>query len=349
MDNIKIITNPTQEAWNYVMDNSSFPHIFQSWEWGETYSKIKDIYPLKFLALVNGKPTGILLACEWKGKLLSYAIISGGGGGGGGPVIINNIDGEIRSLVHQKLILACFEASRQKNSLECRINTYPGSYDKVSESNFWCDINYTPIIKLGNNQEDMLYKIISKKTRNQILKSFKNGVTIEKGTRDNLADYLNAQKVVCKRRELTRINSLENLNLIYDNLSPKGMLKFYIAKHEERILGGGLFLYFKKSVIYKSGAMNEEGMKLAAHDALQWRVISDAIEDGYEIYNMGGATKDKNSDKYGGTEFKMGFGAKLTPFNSYYRINRKLLRAMVVRAKKWVLNKQHKFPFLTFP
>ena len=129
------------------------------------------------------------------------------------------------------------------------------------------------------------------------------------------------------------MNNLQDLYDFWDTLRPLGMIKLYLASYKNRIIGGAIILFFKKSLFYKSGAMDKLGYQLSAMNAIQWRVISDAIDAGFLSYNLVGGTPDRSSSNYGISHFKMGLGAKLVQFYRYTARERGIFTRLATRLR----------------
>ncbi len=342
MNNLEITTEPTREEWEAV-----HVHEFnQTWEWGEVMSSIKGVTPIRLLAKIDGKPVGVLQGFEWKLGPISMAITSGESGGGGGPVVSNGLNAEVRLAVAKKLIEEMLRI-RSLRTIIYASTDFGKSLSPIDKSAI--ATKWTPIVELLSDENKMLSERVEQKTRNQINKSFKNGIEVIEGTRDDLETYRSIQSELVKKKHLSsqHLNSLSSLQKAWDTLAP-GKIKLFLAKLEEETVGGALIFYSGKEVYYKSGVLTDEGRNLYAGNALQWKIIQDAIKNGYKFYNMSGGTKDESDPLYGITKFKLSFGGELKPFRRYSASGNRALRFIVYRIRR-LMGKNEWFPLVIYP
>ncbi len=95
-------------------------------------------------------------------------------------------------------------------------------------------------------------------------------------------------------------------------------MRLLLAKHYEagcsRLLAGSLFLMFGQTVIYAFAGWRREDLSLRPNDAIHWRAINDACDEGFSYYDFGEVVKDNQ----GLAEFKSKWGAEPQWLYRYY-------------------------------
>ncbi|MDP7477558.1 MAG: peptidoglycan bridge formation glycyltransferase FemA/FemB family protein [Candidatus Peribacteraceae bacterium] len=342
MTTLNITDNPDRHEWDEVISLVTTPNVNQTWEWGEAMSTIKGVRPIRLIAKQDGKPVGVLQAFEWKIGPISMGIGSGESGEGGGPVVP---DGRI------DIVVALLESLIAKRTLKTTVYTSAEFGEDLSDiSSAKMATKHTPVISLLTNSEQMLNERVEQKTRNQISKSEKNDVHVREGSRDDLTAYRSIQGKLTKKKYLSakHLNTLRSLEHVWDSLSGSQKIKLWLAEKDGEILGGALIFYTGNGLLYRSGVLTEEGRTLYAGNALQWKIICDAIERGYKCYNMCGGTVDENDPMYGITKFKLSFGGEMKSFKRYSSHGNRILRFLVYRLRA-LFGKNEWFPLLIYP
>jgi lipid II:glycine glycyltransferase (peptidoglycan interpeptide bridge formation enzyme) len=102
---------------------------------------------------------------------------------------------------------------------------------------------------------------------------------------------------------------------IFDVLQPKGMAKFHLAKHNGKYIGGRLSFIYKKVIYDEYAGVPGKYKKLYPNALLNWHVMQWGSENGYNIFDFGGAGKP--NVEYGVRNFKRQFGGELVNYGRY--------------------------------
>ncbi|MEW6165076.1 MAG: GNAT family N-acetyltransferase [Pseudomonadota bacterium] len=143
------------------------------------------------------------------------------------------------------------------------------------------------------------------RARNMIRKAEKHGVVaqpVAPGIMD-VQDYYEMLTWTFRRQGIHPPHPFSFYQAIYRNLAPKGYLEFIEAKIGDRVVAGGMFLFFGTRMMYLSGTSNEEGARFAANSLVQWEAMKRAIDRGGLEYDMGGtgnARIDRFKESFGG-------------------------------------------------
>lgn len=93
---------------------------------------------------------------------------------------------------------------------------------------------------------------------------------------------------------------------IWRELGARDECRLLVARHEERVLGAGLFFFCNRRAVYKNSACAPDSLRFRPYNALVWRAIEMAIERGVEEMDLG-ATSPADT---GLLQFKLNWGAE---------------------------------------
>jgi lipid II:glycine glycyltransferase (peptidoglycan interpeptide bridge formation enzyme) len=100
---------------------------------------------------------------------------------------------------------------------------------------------------------------------------------------------------------------------------PGGILKFYVAEYEGKVIAANIVIFYGDTATYLHGASDNEYRNVMAPYLLQWQAILDAKKAGYQKYDLGGIksciTQHEicNNRWAGITRFKLGFAPNVEP------------------------------------
>jgi lipid II:glycine glycyltransferase (peptidoglycan interpeptide bridge formation enzyme) len=161
--------------------------------------------------------------------------------------------------------------------------------------------------------EDEMFGKVSRRTRSYIRKAkrLEEMEIREISDRDDLAvcyellrqTYQNAQV------PLSDISLFENA---FDLLRPSGLARFVAIYLEGKPIAVTIDLYYKDRVYYWYGGMDRDYGKRHPNEYLRWHVISQGKQEGYEIFDFGGAGRP--DQVYGVRDFKAKFGGDLVGY-----------------------------------
>ena len=100
------------------------------------------------------------------------------------------------------------------------------------------------------------------------------------------------------------------LNTLPDNA------ELLLAKHEGKVIAGGIFIYLDEWGIYYYGASDHDYRNLMAPYLVQWSAIQEAKKRGCKYYDFLGISPENsvNHAWAGVTQFKKKFGGKVANY-----------------------------------
>jgi lipid II:glycine glycyltransferase (peptidoglycan interpeptide bridge formation enzyme) len=95
----------------------------------------------------------------------------------------------------------------------------------------------------------------------------------------------------------------------FDVLYPKGMVKFLLAWIGNKCVAGAAELIYKDTIYGWYSGVNRDFSSYVPNELLTWHILQWGAENGYELYDFGGAGKP--DEEYGVRDFKAKFGGEL--------------------------------------
>lgn len=186
----------------------------------------------------------------------------------------------------------------------------------ASESGFSTETCRALVVPLATRTIDQIWAGLTNACRRAVRKARRSGVTIEDVEDISFLDeyYYMCQQVYRGSGRPPHL-SKEFYAMAWDILARKGCIKALLAVHADQIIAGGIFLLFRRTAYYLSGASYNDTLHLRPNNLIQWKFIEWAASSGYQAYDMGGAVFP------GITHFKLSFGAQFAPYSRLYRVN----------------------------
>jgi len=110
----------------------------------------------------------------------------------------------------------------------------------------------------------------------------------------------------------------------FDLLYPQGMVRFTLARVGQSPAAASVELLYKDVIYGWYGGVDRAYAAYTPNELLTWRILEWGAENGYHVYDFGGAGKP--DEKYGVRNFKAKFGGELVCFgrNTYVHASERL-------------------------
>ncbi|MBD2700701.1 GNAT family N-acetyltransferase [Spirosoma sp. BT702] len=189
--------------------------------------------------------------------------------------------------------------------------------EAFQRNNFTYEEHLNFIIDLRKT-EDVLWKKIYSKRRNEIRRALNEGCTIHLETSlDSLKSAYAILKEVYQRARLP-LPGFEHFSALHEQTSETAGLRLFTAKWEGKIIGCMLCLAHNGTLYdYYAGAYSKFYNKYP-NDLLPWEIMKWAKNNGFTQFDFGGAGKP--DVHYGVREYKKKFGGQLVNYGRYERI-----------------------------
>ena len=165
--------------------------------------------------------------------------------------------------------------------------------------------------------EDDLLAGMNQQWRRNIRKAEKAGVTVRVGEREELESFHRVYAETAERDHFTA-RPLGYFEQMWDALRGEDpdRLRLYLAEHEGDIVAATTMVRVGRHAWYSYGASTTHKRDVRGSNAIQWRMITDALAAGAAIYDMRGITDTLHEDDphLGLIQFKVGTGGQAVEY-----------------------------------
>ncbi len=171
----------------------------------------------------------------------------------------------------------------------------------------------TICVNLTKSKKELLRSFHSQ-TRYEVRAAQRNDLKLVNYRKNpNKADwqsFLNLLRKTARRKKFT-IYSDDHYKKMLSALNNNPRLELLLAKHEEKVVGGTMLLFFNQTATYLHAATDYKHRSLKTSYFLQWEQIKLAKEKGYKCLDLWGV----NDKKWPGVSyFKKGFNGHLKEY-----------------------------------
>ncbi len=175
--------------------------------------------------------------------------------------------------------------------------------------NFW--------LPIGGKTPDELLAGMNQQWRRNIKKAAKAGVEIGVGTVEDLPAF-HALYLETAERDHFSPRPLSYFATMFEALSAEDAdrIRLYLARHEGDLVGATIWVRVGQHVWYSYGASSNAKRDVRGSNAIQWRMITDALEAGATVYDLRGVTEGIGADdpELGLIQFKVGTGGEIVEY-----------------------------------
>lgn len=246
-----------------------------------------------------------------------------------GSVLANRSTAGLRAL---DLLLKRYEAEHDKSTLFTELRnvsdlSYAQSileqngYEYEDHLNFLNDLTYS--------RDDLLQNIGSRTRKN-----IRRGIRREEVAVHDVSDksLVNEIYVLLEKSYANANVPIPDRSLFhkaFEILHPKGMIKFILARVGDGNAAGSVELVYRDRIYGWYGGMDRDFGKYCPNEMLIWYILRWGAENGFAVYDFGGAGKP--DEDYGVRDFKAKFGGELVCFGRNVSVHAPI-RTMISRA-----------------
>ncbi|GAA2093527.1 peptidoglycan bridge formation peptidyltransferase VanK-Sc [Microlunatus panaciterrae] len=187
-------------------------------------------------------------------------------------------------------------------------------------------------LPVAGRTEDDLLKGMNQLWRRNIKKAAKLGVTVSKGTTDDLAAFHRLYLETAERdhfspRPLSYFQAMFAALLAEDD----DRIRLYLAHHEGALVAATTWVKVGDHTWYFHGASSSHKREVRGSNAVQWQMIKDTLAAGGAVYDLRGITEGlaENDPHLGLIQFKVGTGGEAVEYLGEWdlALNRPLYKA----------------------
>jgi lipid II:glycine glycyltransferase (peptidoglycan interpeptide bridge formation enzyme) len=308
-------------AWTSFIEQHEFGNFFQSPEYYLALNDDPDHIPIVLIAENEKEIVGVLVMVIQKQKLGWLSYLSSKLFIHGGPIVKNN-DPKIAGALIDTVIKTYRKAALYSEIKNLFDLSHFNSTLFSRQFKFFDHLNIE--IDLTKSM-DQLWSEVDSKKRNKIRKAEKSNATFQLLEELNNIDQTIGILMEVHTRVKIPLPRKEYFESIQRNTGHH-LFKVFVTRLNEKIIaviyafcfGGRIFIWY-------SGAY-QTYFPLRPNDYLHWKVMVWAKENGYRVFDFGGAGKP--GQDYGVRDFKKKFGGELVNYGRYVHINQPLLYAL---------------------
>jgi lipid II:glycine glycyltransferase (peptidoglycan interpeptide bridge formation enzyme) len=193
----------------------------------------------------------------------------------------------------------------------------------INKTGFYFENHLNYLIYLDRNS-DCVFRKIGPRTRKNIKRAIKkNIVHLESvDNLDKLEECYNLLENTYKKAAVP-LADRTLFEAAFEILLPKGMLKITLARVHGNAAAVSFDLLYKKTMLGWYGGLDRRFRAYMPNEVLTWELLRWGCENGFELYDFGGAGRP--SQKYGVRDFKAKFGGQQVDYGRFKNIHSNLL------------------------
>lgn len=200
----------------------------------------------------------------------------------------------------------------------------------LHENSFVYEDHLNYLIDLGRSPE-AIFQNIGPRTRKNIRRALTRGdVVIEEVTRrEQIREWYGLLQLTYKTAKVP-LADCSLFETAFDILLPKGMIRYTLARVGKAVAAISAELLYKDVIYGWYGGTDRAYSNYVPNDLLTWHILEWGAQNGYRMYDFGGAGKP--DQEYKVRDFKAKFGGSLVCFGRNSYVHRPFLTRI---AKQW--------------
>lgn len=316
-ENMKVVRSLDETLWHDFVDGHPQGNVFHTPEMFEVFARAKGHKPCLWATVDgSGSPLALMLPVQvtLMGGLLrrftSRAIAYGS--------LLCAPDSQ--GLEALALLLHAYKREEKNSVLFTGLRNLSDmsvAQSTLIEHNFIYEDHLNYLVNLDRSPDAVLDSI-GKRTRKKIRRGLRQGeVVIEEASQREQVTlcYELLQKTYAVAQVPLADRTL--FEAAFDVLHPRGMVKFLLARVDGTYAAGSVELVYKDSIYGWYGGSDRAYTDYIPNELLLWHLFRWGAENGYKVYDFGGAGRP--DEEYGVRDFKAKFGGELVCFgrNTY--------------------------------
>ena len=194
-------------------------------------------------------------------------------------------------------------------------------------------------LPLAGRSEDEVFSGFNQLWRRNIRKAAKAGVDVTLGDRSDLPAFHTLYTETAHRDRFTP-RPLSYFTGMWDAMAAEDpdRLRLYRARHEDDLVAATTMVRVGTHSWYSYGASSTAKREVRGSNAVQWRMITDSLAAGADVYDLRGitATLDPDDPHVGLIQFKLGTGGQAVEYPGEWTLplNRAIHRAFTLYLRR---------------
>jgi lipid II:glycine glycyltransferase (peptidoglycan interpeptide bridge formation enzyme) len=172
-------------------------------------------------------------------------------------------------------------------------------------------------LPIEGRSSDELLAGMNQLWRRNIKKAAKEGVVVSRGTIDDLESFHRLYRETAERDHFSP-RPLSYFETMFEALLDEDpdRIRLYLAHHDDDLVAATTWVRVGQHAWYSYGASSTAKREVRGSNAVQWQMITDALEAGATIYDLRGITEGLSADDphLGLIQFKVGTGGEAVEY-----------------------------------
>lgn len=320
---IEIVNYLPEKEWSDFVYQLPYGSIFHTREMYEVFTKTENYFPELWAAVSNGRILALLtpvyinlFSSYFLRSITTRAVCFGS------ALFVDGPEGK-QGLVH--LLLNYSEQAKKKAIFTELRNIY--NFNSVKSLFCQCGFQFEDhlnfLINLETSYENV-FKRIGARTRKNIKRAMqKQQVEIEEVNKEE--ELITCYHLLKNtyRRVSVPLADFSLFKAAFEVLLPKKMIRITLARVKGHPVAVSLDLLYKKKIYAWYGGVDRQYKSYLPNELLTWDVLKWGCQNGFELYDFGGAGRPEQ--KYGVRDFKAKFGGQQVNYGRFLNIHSKLI------------------------
>lgn len=308
---MRIVRSLDEATWHSFVSGHPLGNIFHTPEMFQVFARAKGCKPLLWATVDrDARPLALLLPVQitlFPGPLRSFSTRA---------IVYGSVLRETSSKGTEALELLLRSYAQQTKGVlftEMRNLTDLNQIQPLLQAcGFLYEEQLNYLIWLDRSPEEVLQNI-SRRTRKRIRQGLRKGEVVvrEIERREELGLFydLVSRSYAAARVPLAHRSLFE---AAFDLLHPRGMVKFLLAWIGQDCVAASAELAFKDTIFGWYSGVDRACSSYVPNELLMWHVLEWGADNGYRVYDFGGA--GRSGEEYGVRDFKAKFGGDLVSY-----------------------------------
>jgi hypothetical protein len=328
-----------RDAWREFVLNHDDGNIFHTPEYFDLCNSIPEYSGVALFCVNGGMICGVLVSVIQRedsgfvGWLTARSVVFGG------PLVMDN-DCNVASL-----LLAEYNYVVRKKTLYSQFRNLKDMslLGAAFSSNGYAFEDHLDIHIYLSKGRDVLWSEVHSTRRRTITRGLKLGVSVS-AVDIGRHDVIDACYAILKARYKqlgVPLPSPEYFKYAAEILGINGMLRLFVAEIDSKLIGFYAILCFKEKMYNWYVASVGDDNDKRPTDVLSWKIFLWGIDNGYSMFDFGGAGKP--GKPYGVRDYKKKFGGETVNIGRYLCVHKKTLYSIIMfgyKMRKIILRKR---------
>jgi len=314
---LKVTRTLDEREWRRFVEEHPDGRIFHTPEMFEVWARTRGHHPELWATIdEHGRTLALLLPVQ-------HTVLNG-----------NRIVGLLRPLSTRAVVygsVLCAPGAEGREALALLLQAYREDVDPailftelrnlvdlgdlhpvLGEFGFEYEEHLNFLVDLDRPTDDILADV-SSRTRKRIRSGLRKGEVEIEEVQDE-AGVRESYSLIEKTYGLAQVpvSDYSLFKAAFEVLHPKGMVDFFLARVDGKPAAVSIDLMYRDVAYGWYGGTDREYSSYVPNELLTWHVLKRSAEQGYRMYDWGGAGKP--DEEYGPRDFKAKFGGELVSF-----------------------------------